>query len=486
MGQQMRPAKMLKLLESGRRIPVMDGSEQQDVHAALNDEEGKDRISSLPDCILHYILSFLPTKEAVATGILARRWKDLWTAVPILDFDDSKLYSSHVNYWYPAEITRFMNFVERVLLLRDVSNIERFRLSCRVCFSTSRVHAWISAAIRHNVKELDLCFFVDEPFLLPHRVFNCGSLSILNVEMNSIIQLPNSISCPGLKILHLGLVTFPDDISTQRLFSSCPVLEELAILDCDWINMRHISISIPSLRKLIIDDLPTFDSRDYCWGCEIKIDAGSLIFFKYSGYLSNDIHLIEVSSSVKALLHIPMVQEAQNPLMYSRLIKLFLELKNISSLGISGCTIESLFFREKMPNDLPAFQKLTRLELSMQLGVHSGGALMKFLLHLPNLESLNISKGLDPAMYLTEDDWTPKSAAKSFMSSLKTVVLRCFHGNSTEVCLLGYFLKHASSLERMIVFCHKSPLDDSKEQEDMKNELQSHPRVSEYCMIMFF
>ena len=53
---------------------------------------------------------------------------------------------------------------------------------------------------------------------------------------------------------------------------------------------------------------------------------------------------------------------------------------------------QSLFFREKMPNDLPAFQKLTRLELSMQLGVHSGGALMKFLLHLPNLESLNISK----------------------------------------------------------------------------------------------
>lgn len=55
-------------------------------------------------------------------------------------------------------------------------------------------------------------------------------------------------------------------------------------------------------------------------------------------------------------------------------------------------SLQSLFVPEMLPNDLPAFQKLTHLKLSKQLGVNSGGALMKFLLHLPNLESLSFSK----------------------------------------------------------------------------------------------
>ncbi|KAJ7981730.1 FBD-associated F-box protein [Quillaja saponaria] len=47
-----------------------------------------DRITSLPTGILRHILSFLPTKHAVATSILSSRWKNLWVSVPNLDFDD--------------------------------------------------------------------------------------------------------------------------------------------------------------------------------------------------------------------------------------------------------------------------------------------------------------------------------------------------------------------------------------------------------------
>ena len=46
-----------------------------------------DRISSLPDEILTYILSFLSTRNAVQTCILSKRWINTWTSVPVLEFE---------------------------------------------------------------------------------------------------------------------------------------------------------------------------------------------------------------------------------------------------------------------------------------------------------------------------------------------------------------------------------------------------------------
>ncbi|KAK1326500.1 putative F-box/FBD/LRR-repeat protein [Acorus calamus] len=53
------------------------------------DVSGKnvDRISALPNTLIHRILWFTGTKSTVRTGLLSKRWRSLWTSVPVLDFD---------------------------------------------------------------------------------------------------------------------------------------------------------------------------------------------------------------------------------------------------------------------------------------------------------------------------------------------------------------------------------------------------------------
>ena len=45
-----------------------------------------DRISDLPDAVLHQILFLLPIKCVAQMSILSKRWKFLWSTFPDLDF----------------------------------------------------------------------------------------------------------------------------------------------------------------------------------------------------------------------------------------------------------------------------------------------------------------------------------------------------------------------------------------------------------------
>lgn len=76
-------------------------NEEQDIHG------NSKCLGSLPDVVIRHILSFLPTKDAVRTSVLSKRWEFLWTSIPTLDF----------HLILPAKRTDFMNFVERVLCL---------------------------------------------------------------------------------------------------------------------------------------------------------------------------------------------------------------------------------------------------------------------------------------------------------------------------------------------------------------------------------
>jgi hypothetical protein len=77
----------------------------------------EDRLSSLPDALLHTLMSFLTARQAVQTSVLSRRWAGLWCSMPCLVIDHREFKyeeSDTVNNWSRCETVesgRFVDFV---------------------------------------------------------------------------------------------------------------------------------------------------------------------------------------------------------------------------------------------------------------------------------------------------------------------------------------------------------------------------------------
>ncbi|KAG8378302.1 hypothetical protein BUALT_Bualt08G0123300 [Buddleja alternifolia] len=92
----------------------------------------EDRISNLPDAVLQHILGSIELKQAVQTSILSKRWKNLWSSLPDLDFDFKRFAGlNDVDLLWPHQNRRFMprftDYVSHFLSHRDdASSIRKF------------------------------------------------------------------------------------------------------------------------------------------------------------------------------------------------------------------------------------------------------------------------------------------------------------------------------------------------------------------------
>ena len=193
-----------------------------------------DRISDLPDSLIFHIISFLPTKHAVATSILSTRWKQLWTMLSILDFGDK-------------------DFVFRVLSLRKPFPVKKFRLLLHHSVDRSHVRTWIDYAVEHGVQELHLLDKSSSTCELPHSLFSCGSLEVLELNGKIVLDCPPSVHLPNLKHLYLKKIKYANDDSFHRLLIGSPNLLRLHLLNRPCNNVNFI-LNNPTLEYLDIDN----------------------------------------------------------------------------------------------------------------------------------------------------------------------------------------------------------------------------------------
>ncbi|KAM1708110.1 hypothetical protein ACFX15_001102 [Malus domestica] len=231
-------------------------SEEGELHT---EGSSRNRISSLPDDILHHILSLLPVESTAQTSVFSRQWNHLWASLPILDFSDVKGGA--------------VEFISKVLRHRhENSNLKVFRV--KGYLSSSCLYSCIDRVVKYRVEELALDvsltdkYFSGDAFGLP-SLFKCDSLRSLtlatykNPYYSPSIPKPhfglllssNAVAKSGLHQLHtlsLTRVEFLDSALELDLFSasSLPSLEKLSITNCKGIT--HLKITCPNIKDVHI------------------------------------------------------------------------------------------------------------------------------------------------------------------------------------------------------------------------------------------
>ncbi|XP_057772034.1 F-box protein At5g03100-like [Salvia miltiorrhiza] len=212
----------------------------------------RDRLSELPDSLIFNIFELLPMNDVVKTTILSKRWKDLWTTVPFLNFTDS-------SFRYDPDISSARNFVNRALILWKGIKILKFTIDFRSRYGhytsllTDDLNVWVRWAKQKEVEEIHLRIKDDyEPYQLSECLYSCSSLKVLVLSLNeiSLWSIPGNIKCDRLKSLTIDSLycDFNQKFISQALRGS-PKLE---VFNLTLHERGSVFIQSSSLKKLSI------------------------------------------------------------------------------------------------------------------------------------------------------------------------------------------------------------------------------------------
>ncbi|CAN0879062.1 Putative F-box/FBD/LRR-repeat protein At4g03220 [Linum grandiflorum] len=204
------------------------------------DDSSMDRLSNLPESVIHHILSFLETNSAVQTSVLSRRWRSTWKHLSVLDFSDSLCR-------YRNNQRRFKTYVEKVLSLR----YHQLNLS-KVTFC--------DRFVKLNKKPENSLFARVSRYALSHGAQQLGILlhSRKHPSQNPSADLLgfDSDNCSGLKALGLQSFTF----GNRFRWSEFTALENLELCWCTFfagqeevINIVDPFSNLPCLKHLVLN-----------------------------------------------------------------------------------------------------------------------------------------------------------------------------------------------------------------------------------------
>ncbi|CAH1424170.1 unnamed protein product [Lactuca virosa] len=298
------------------------------------------------------------------------------------------------------------------------------------------VWRWIHAAVKRNVKQIELTFYPKEStgdIEIPNCLVICPSLELLRLSLGHCgLRLPNILGFLALRVLDLTSVDLlEDDNLVKGFLESCPLLEDLTLDDCVLCKLDLLCISCLKLKKLSI--VNTYDDNDddggLCGG--VKICCPKLVDLELTCYIAYN-YFFECLDSLKKAEIEPKSEG-----------------NNISVLfpGISGVEylrIDPYFFIKCIYAAIdPGLPNLKTLVLSTTMDAFTMDNFNRVLKYYPKLESLKLSikqlfsyqidfHGSDG----TEYGWLDEDETREILSiDLKRIEFFEFNGEKPKVVI---------------------------------------------------
>uniref|UniRef100_K3ZN10 F-box domain-containing protein n=1 Tax=Setaria italica TaxID=4555 RepID=K3ZN10_SETIT len=341
-----------------------------------------DRLSSLPDSLLHAIMSLLKARQAVQTCVLSTRWRHLWRSVPCLDVDHDEFRtaagSAPNNHPAPnpdysdsdldsyedsddennsisnndREWEDFEDFTENLMHRCNISQLDSLRLHVNTSrapnFADKQAGGWLRRAMKYcNPDPPRQCEGLSSGSWQLKRLYLC------NVALDNRFAKHVSSVCHSLEELELEDCTCEIPAITSRS------LKIMVLKNCRW---RYLyEISSPTLKSLVIVGGSNTDD------CVLVIVAPVIAHLCLDALIHRGGSRIAIFKSKLS----------------GNLLKLVCGVSNVKSLELQGFgTMESTPFRE--------FKNLRNLLLDNCDLTDNFHTLGLFLQNSPNLEKLTL------------------------------------------------------------------------------------------------
>ncbi|KAI5405086.1 F-box/FBD/LRR-repeat protein At4g00160 isoform X1 [Lathyrus oleraceus] len=346
----------------------------------------EDRISALPNSLLEHIISFIPTKVAIATSILSKRWKPIWRSQMNLDLDDKSF----------PDTFAFHQFFNSFITMRDNTlPILSFHLTSRHgIYSNHHLYDFVYPAVTRGVETLiiDLC----HRNTLPSIVLTTKTLSVLKLKRIKLNNDFQSVDLPSLKVLHLEYVTFKGLSYLHKLLSGCPILQELNCSDL----IMHMHTMMPPLGFAISNLVrATLYGKTYI-GLEWLHNVEHLNMYAYR--MPPTIHGVFHNLTHLELMFIFDDLGLYGTFQWSWLIKLLQNTPNLQTLIIYDLYKQSFLIQEEWeePEIVPEclLSRLTKCSLTNNRLIHSQLPFAKYIMQnsrLLNTIRIRTAESLD-------------------------------------------------------------------------------------------
>ena len=313
-------------------LPLEPKIERITTNPNMNIENNEDRLSDLPDPILHHILSLLDTKQAFQTCILSTRWKNLPNHIPTL-----RLSSTGFN-----SFDSFIKSLSRILsLLDDSTTLHTLDFYHPDDFlDPDMVKNMVNYAVSHNVQRLRISVSCDiqqfQSCLFSSQTLVCLNLGTTYGFQYHKILFPSSLSLPALTTLTLkGFYFRSDNNGCAEPFSALNKLNTLIIRQCRVLDAQILCISNTTLVNLTMHGYYLYNYR-----CKLKLSAPCLSNFAFTGTPNQKLCVSHPCSITHLYLDVEDIVPVEED--FATLLSWLLELANIKSLTVSSNTLQVL------------------------------------------------------------------------------------------------------------------------------------------------